>query len=89
MYLLPAMITTIFIDGMRSVHCARAVFTSLARVEGIASADVAMGRAVVDHDARASHAALEHAVREVGYSVREMVVERRRLPIREDDTAAE
>ena len=76
------MITTLYIDGMISVHCARAVFTSLARIDGIASADVSMGRAVIDHDGSATPLALTHAVSAVGYSVREVVEERRRLTIR-------
>ena len=78
------MITTLYIDGMISVHCARAVFTSLARIDGIASADVSMGRAVIEHDGRATKVALDEAVSAVGYSVREVVEERRRLTIRDD-----
>ncbi|MDP1858562.1 MAG: heavy metal-associated domain-containing protein [Gemmatimonadaceae bacterium] len=83
------MITTLYIDGMISVHCARAVFTSLARIDGIASADVSMGRAVIEHDGRATKIALDEAVSAVGYLVREVVEERRRLTIRDDAHDAE
>jgi len=83
------MITTLYIDGMISVHCARAVFTSLARIDGIASADVSMGRAVIEHDGRATKIALDEAVSAVGYFVREVVEERRRLTIRDDAHDAE
>ena len=34
------------IEGMSCQHCVRAVFTALTPVEGIISADVAIGRAV-------------------------------------------
>jgi copper chaperone CopZ len=74
--------TTLRIDGMRSVHCVRAVFTALAGVEGIARADVTLGRAVVEHDGRATTARLREAVALSGYAVEESTEERpRALPL--------
>jgi len=74
------MTTTLAIDGMRSVHCVRAVFTALAAVEGIAHADVQLGRAVIEHDGRATCPALGAAIAIAGYSVRECREQRRTLP---------
>ena len=74
------MTTTLAIEGMRSVHCVRAVFTALAAVEGIAHADVQLGRAVIEHDGRATCAALGSAIAVAGYAVRECREQRRTLP---------
>lgn len=81
------MVTTLYIDGMRSVHCVRAVFTALNGVDGIASAEVSMGRALFEHDGGASAAAATAAVEALGYTVREVAEERRRLVIRDDPGA--
>ena len=73
------MTTILTIAGMRSVHCARAVYTALGSVEGVHAADVVVGRAVVEHDARATPEAMRDAVAIVGYEV--VGTERtRRLP---------
>lgn len=82
------MISTIRIDGMRTVHCVRAVFTALAAVPGITSAEVEIGRAVVDHDERASPQLLAAAVGEAGYGVRAVVREGRRLGVLRVDDAS-
>ena len=75
-------VTTLRIEGMRSVHCARAVFASLGAVEGISGADVRVGRAVVEHDGRATAERLREAVAAVGYEVVESTEERqRKLPL--------
>ncbi len=79
------MITTLLIDGMLSVHSVRAVYTALGMVEGITSADVQMGRAIVEHDGRATQEALRQAVELAGCEVRLASEERRRLPIRDED----
>jgi copper chaperone CopZ len=71
--------TTLTIAGMTSVHAVRAVFTSLAGVEGIARADVSIGRAVIDHDGRATPDRLARAVALAGYEVVAWE-ERRTLP---------
>jgi copper chaperone CopZ len=73
------MITTLTISGMRSVHATRAVFTALTAVEGIASADVQLGRAVIEHDGRATPDALRHAIAAAGYEVTAVEEQRRRL----------
>ena len=63
------MTTILTIAGMRSVHCARAVYTALGMVDGVSAADVVVGRAVVEHDARATPEAMHEAVAMVGYEV--------------------
>jgi copper chaperone CopZ len=73
------MITTLTISGMRSVHATRAVFTALTAVDGITSADVQLGRAVIEHDGRATAEALRDAIAAAGYEVTEIKEERRRL----------
>jgi len=74
--------TTLRIAGMRTVHCVRAVFTALAGVDGIARADVTMGRAVVEHDGRGTPERLREAVALAGYEVEESTEERpRTLPL--------
>lgn len=75
------MITTLRIAGMRAVHAKRAVFTALAGVDGILAADVALGRAVVEHDGRATAALLREAIAAAGFVVDEVIEERRRLPV--------
>jgi copper chaperone CopZ len=66
---------------MTSVHAAHAVFTALTAVEGIVRADVALGRATIEHDGRATRRAVEQAVEVVGYTVTDYTEERRRLPL--------
>lgn len=66
---------------MSCQHCVRAVFTALTPVPGIVSADVSIGRAVIEHDGRATEAALREAIAESGYHVSSATEEKRRLPI--------
>ena len=77
----PRTITRLTIAGMTSVHAARAIFTALAGVEGIALADVGNGAATVEHDGTVTAAALRDAVALAGYEVIEMREERRVLPM--------
>ena len=74
------LVAVLTIRGMASVHSVRAVFTALAGVEGIERADVTMGRAVVEHDGRATPEQLAAAVALAGYEVADCREERRRLP---------
>jgi len=74
-------ITTLRIAGMLSVHAKRAVFTALSGVEGISRAEVELGRAVIDHDGRATAERLREAVAQAGCEVVEVVEDRRRLPM--------
>lgn len=74
------MVAVLTIRGMASVHSVRAVFTALAGVEGIERADVTMGRAVVEHDGRATPEQLAAAVALAGYEVVDWREERRSLP---------
>ena len=64
-----AMVSILTISGMMSVHSKRAVFTALAGVPGIVSAQVELGRAMIDHDAHLSDESLETAVASVGCRV--------------------
>lgn len=73
--------TVLEIDGMSCVHCVRAVVTGLGGVPGITGADVSIGRAVVDHSSHVTPARLREAIEVSGYTVKESVEERRRLPI--------
>lgn len=79
------MVTTLYIDGMRTVHCARAVFASLARVDGITGAEVVVGKATLEHERALDESLLRAAVAAVGYHVREAMTDRRRLSLLADD----
>ena len=79
---MPRFTTTATIAGMRSVHCARAVYTALASVPGVETADVVVGRAIVDHDGRATTDALRAAIAIAGYELLDTSEERQRsLPL--------
>jgi copper chaperone CopZ len=73
--------TTVSISGMSCAHCVRAVFTSLAGVEGINRADVSIGRAVIEHDKRVTPEQIRDAVAVAGYEVTDWTVDRRSLPL--------
>ena len=75
------MTTHLSITGMRSVHSSRAIMTALNTVPGISRADVTLGRATIEHDGRATAAALRSAVELAGYEVSAIEEERRRLPV--------
>ena len=72
--------TSVAIDGMLSVHAAHAVYTALAGVDGIITADVKVGRATIEHDGRATHEQLIEAIELAGCRVTE-IRDERRLPI--------
>ena len=75
------MTTTVSINGMSCVHCVRAVFTSLAGVEGIKRADVSIGRAVIEHDGNVTPEQIRDAISIAGYEVTDSRTDRRSLPI--------
>ncbi|HEY3257463.1 MAG TPA: heavy metal-associated domain-containing protein [Gemmatimonadaceae bacterium] len=75
------MITIATISGMSCAHCVRAVFTSLSGVEGIARADVSIGRAVIEHDGPISAEAVRQAISIAGYEVVDFRDDRRTLPV--------
>jgi copper chaperone len=75
------MITRLRIDGMSCQRCVQAVFTALTPVEGITSAVVSIGAAEIEHDGRATVAALRDAIAVAGYEASPMAEERRALPI--------
>ena len=68
----------IAIDEMLAVHAKRAVFTALAGVPGVMSAEVEMGEAVVTADATVTEECLRAALRGVGLSARRVTKE---LPV--------
>jgi copper chaperone CopZ len=65
------------VDGMRAVHCVRAVQTALTLVPGVSWCEVTMGRVELEHDGRATEAALRDAIAVTGFTVREVRTERR------------
>ena len=75
------MVTRLRIAGMSCQHCVNAVFTALTPVEGILSADVAIGSAVIEHDGRVTFEALREAIAVAGYDAVLADEERRRLPV--------
>lgn len=75
------MTTVVTITGMRSVHCARAVYTALGMVPGVTTAEVVVGEAIVEHDGRATVAELTAAVAMVGYQVVDIQDRGRTLPV--------
>ncbi len=81
LYYICAMRTTAAISGMTCAHCVRAVFTSLAGVEGIHRADVSIGRAVIEHDGTVTPEEIRDAIKVAGYQVKDIKVDGRTLPI--------
>lgn len=75
------MITRVRVEGMSCQHCVRAVFTSLAGIEGITRADVSIGAVEVEHDGRVTVEQLREAVEVAGYTLGDAEEDRRRLPI--------
>jgi copper chaperone CopZ len=74
------MLTRLTISGMHAVHAVRAVQTALGALDGVASADVRMGEALVEHGASVTAALLRAAVEVAGFEVVELREEKRRLP---------
>lgn len=75
------MITTAKITGMTCAHCVRAVFTALGGVPGILTADVSLGKAVIDHDGTVTPEAIAEAISIAGYEVAATSDSRRALPV--------
>ena len=75
------MITRARVDGMTCQHYIRAVFTALAAVDGIASADVSLDEIVVEHDGRVTVDQLREAVAVAGYTMPTAETDRRALRI--------
>ena len=78
---LSRMITRARVEGMSCQHCVRAVFTALAAVEGITTADVKIGVIEVEHDGRVTLDQIRDAVAVAGYRVVEGEEKRRTLPL--------
>ena len=74
------MIARVRLAGMLSVHAARAASTALVGVEGVLRAEVAVGHATIEHDGRATRAAVAAALAPLGYEVLEWE-ERRELTV--------
>ena len=74
------MVSILTISGMVAVHSKRAIFTALSGVPGVVSAEVELGRAVVEHDSSTTVEELAAAVAVAGCEVTAMKIERR-LPL--------
>jgi copper chaperone CopZ len=72
--------TIVTVDGMRAVHCIRAVQTALTMVPGVQWCDVTVGQVELEHDGGATEAALRAAIGIAGYAVSAVRAERR-LPV--------
>jgi len=66
---------------MTCQRCVQAVWTSLAAVEGIETAEVGIGGAILEHDGRATPDALRAALAVAGYELVDATDERRRLRV--------
>ncbi len=73
--------TLVLIDGMVAVHARHAVFAALAAVEGLARADVELGRAELEHDDSVTPAAIRAAIEAAGFRVAEVRALPRQLPM--------
>lgn len=79
---MPLFTITANIGGMHSVHAARAIYTALAAVPGVTTAEVVLGRAVIEHDGRATVEAVREAIALAGCELLETTEERQRsLPL--------
>ena len=76
--------TVVTVAGMRGEHCRRAIFTALTPVGGIRSAEVMLGRIVIEHDGTVTEAALREAIGVTGYVIANVVEDRRALPMVDD-----
>ena len=72
--------TIVEVEGMRAVHCVRAVQTAMAMVPGISWCEVAMGRVELEHDGGATEPRLREAMAVAGFAIAAIRAERR-LPI--------
>lgn len=79
---MPRYTITATIAGMHSVHAARAVYTALAAVPGVTTAEVVLGRAIIEHDGGATVEAVREAIATAGCELLETTEERQRsLPL--------
>ncbi len=69
------------IDGMPAVHAARALFTALTAIDGILTADIRIGEAVIEHDGRVTRDQIRDIIESQGYRVADISEGRNRLPV--------
>lgn len=74
------------IDGMRTVHCVRAVFQGLAGVPGVRHADVAMGQALLDIEGDLDTDAAQAILEPLGYTIGRVTAVRSLPTLPPDDT---
>jgi copper chaperone CopZ len=74
-------ITSVVVAGMKTEHCKRAVFTSLAALDGITRADVQLGMVHVEHNGSVTIDQLRGAIAVAGYEVTHGTEQRRILPL--------
>jgi copper chaperone CopZ len=80
----PRRVLRVTLAGMRTVHCARAVFTALTAVEGVHGAEVVVGSATLEHDGRATVDQVRAAVEPLGYVVLDWADDRAGLRVVDD-----
>ncbi|MBK8248228.1 MAG: heavy-metal-associated domain-containing protein [Gemmatimonadetes bacterium] len=75
------MITTIRLTGMRTVHCVRAVRTALMALDGVDSAEVHVGTAVLEHRESITTDAVREALSATPYGVESVTTNGRTLRV--------
>jgi len=80
---IPTVRYELIIDGMLAVHAKHALFTALAGVEGLARAEVELGKATVEFARQSPNAeqSIREAVESAGFTVRELRSLPRILPM--------
>jgi copper chaperone CopZ len=80
---IPVVRYELLIDGMLAVHAKHALFTALTGVQGLARAEVELGKATVEFAAQTpnAEAALREAVESAGFHLREIRTLPKTLPL--------
>ena len=84
------MVSVVKVSGMIAVHSRRAVFTALAGVPGVITAEVELGRVEIVHDDNVAPETIAAAIESAGCAVTSVErVGRRTLPVRQAFTDAD
>lgn len=71
----------ILIDGMLAVHARHAVFTALGALPGVVSAEVELGRAVIECEVVPENTLLRATIADAGFALRAVRPLPRSLPL--------